>query len=219
LSKLTRLEPIQPLVQAYADAFSSPEDELLKQVADATRSVYSNAHMLSGQVQGKFLELFSCILRPRRILEIGTYTGYSALCLAKGLLKDGELHTIELKEQEAAVAQANFNRSNEAGKIILHVGNALDIIPTLRETWDLVFIDADKVSYVEYYKLVLPAVRKDGVILADNVMFHGEVLEQPIKGKNGKAIQAFNEYVQQDERVDNVLLTIRDGLLFVRKKQ
>lgn len=204
--------------QAYADRFSSPEDPLLQEVAAATQASHPHAHMLSGHVQGKFLELLSCMLQPRRILEIGTFTGYSALCLAKGLLKDGEIHTIELREGDASVARANFSRSNEGHKIILHIGNALEIIPGLNETWDLVFIDADKVSYTEYYKLVLPRVRSGGLILADNVLFHGEVLKEQVTGKNAKAIQAFNEYVQQDENVEKVMLTIRDGLLFIRKK-
>lgn len=209
---------ISELAQAYADRFSSPEDALLQQVAAATQASHPHAHMLSGHVQGKFLELLSCILQPRRILEIGTFTGYSALCLAKGLLKDGELHTIELREEEASVARANFSRSNEGHKILLHVGNALEIIPGLNETWDMVFIDADKVNYTGYYTLVLPRVRSGGLIVADNVLFHGEVLKQPVTGKNAKAIQAFNTYVQQDESVEKVMLTIRDGLLLIRKK-
>lgn len=212
------MDIISSLVQSYADRFSSPEDELLKQVAAQTYAAHPHAHMLSGQVQGKFLEMISRLMQPRRILEIGTFTGYSALCLVKGLSKDGLLHTIELREEDAAVAQANFDRSNAPEKIILHTGNALAIIPTLQETWDLVFIDADKTGYTDYYELVLPRVREGGVILADNVLFHGQVLEQPITGKNAKAIQAFNERVQQDERVDHVLLTIRDGLLMIRKK-
>jgi caffeoyl-CoA O-methyltransferase len=166
--------------------------------------------MLSGHVQGRFLEMISRLIQPRRILEIGTFTGYSALCLAKGLLKDGLLHTIDISEKDGAVAKANFNKSNDCGKIILHVGNALDIIPGLGETWDLVFIDADK--------LVVPAVREGGLILADNVLFHGEVLQEPVTTKNGKAIHSFNEYVQQDDRVEQVLVTIRDGLLLIRKK-
>jgi caffeoyl-CoA O-methyltransferase len=213
-----RLDIINDLAQAYAERFSSPTDALLQEIAIATEASHPQAHMLSGHVQGKFLEMLSCLMQPRRILEIGTFTGYSALCLAKGLLKDGEIHTIELREGEASVARANFSRSNEAGKIILHLGNALNIIPGLNETWDLVFIDADKVSYIEYYKLVLPRVRAGGVILADNVLFHGEVLNQPVTGKNAKAIQAFNEYVQQDDSVEKVMLTIRDGLLLIRKK-
>lgn len=212
------MDVISPLVQSYADRFTSPEDELLKQVAAQTHASHPHAHMLSGQVQGRFLEMISTLLQPRRILEIGTFTGYSALCLVKGLPKDGLLHTIELRPEDAAVAQANFDRSNAPEKIILHIGNALEIIPTLTETWDLVFIDADKVGYTDYYELVLPGVKQGGIILADNVLFHGQVFEQPITGKNAKAIQAFNERVQQDERVDQVLLTIRDGLLLIRKK-
>lgn len=212
------MDILSPLVQSYADRFTSPEDELLQEVAAQTQASHPHAHMLSGQVQGKFLEMISTLLRPRRILEIGTFTGYSALCLVKGLPKDGLLHTIELRPDDATVARANFDRSNAPERIILHVGNALEIIPALEETWDLVFIDADKVGYTGYYELVLPRVRQGGVILADNVLFHGQVLEQPITGKNAKAIQAFNERVQQDERVENVLLTIRDGLLLIRKK-
>lgn len=212
------MEIIDPLAQAYAAQFSSAEEPLLHEIAVATEAAHPHAHMLSGHVQGKFLEMLSCLMQPRRILEIGTFTGYSALCLAKGLLKDGEIHTIELREEDAAVARANFSRSNAAGKIILHVGNALTIIPGLHEVWDLVFIDADKVNYVNYYQLVLPLVRPGGVIVADNVLFHGQVLKEPVTGKNAKAIQAFNEYIQQDESVDKVLLTIRDGLLMIRKK-
>lgn len=212
------MELINELAQAYAAQYSSAEDSLLQEVAAATQASHPHAHMLSGHVQGKFLELISCIMQPHRILEIGAFTGYSALCLAKGLLKDGKLHTIELREEDASVARANFSRSNAAGKIILHTGNALNIVPGLNETWDLVFIDADKVNYTEYYKLVLPQVRSGGLIIADNVFFHGDVLKQPVTGKNGKAIQAFNEYVKQDETVEKVMLTIRDGLLLIRKK-
>jgi len=212
------MDLLHPLVQSYADTITAPEEDLLREIAATTAATHSHAHMLSGHVQGKFLEMISRLMQPNRILEIGTFVGYSALCLAKGLLKDGQLHTIELLEKDAAVARANFNRSNDGGKIILHVGNALDIIPGLRETWDLVFIDADKVNYTNYYNLVLPMVRPGGVILADNVLFHGEVLTAPVTGKNAKAIRAFNEYVQQDDRVDQVLVTIRDGLLLIRKK-
>ena len=212
------MDIIDPLAEAYASQFTSPDEALLQEIADTTQAMHPHAHMLSGHVQGKFLEMISSILQPRRILEIGTFTGYSALCLAKGLLKDGKIHTIELRDDDASVARANFNRSIDAGKIILHVGNALSIIPGLNETWDLVFIDADKVNYTNYYQLVLPLVRSGGVILADNVLFHGQVLQEQITGKNAKAIQEFNEYVQQDTGVDKVLLTIRDGLLMIRKK-
>ncbi len=207
--------PVQ--VQAYAEKFSTPEDELLHRIHLQT-STHAHAHMLSGHLQGNLLAAISKMLQPNRILEIGTFTGYSALCLAKGLSKDGVLHTIELREDDAQTARKNFNLSDAGNKIILHKGDAREIIPALHETWDLIFIDADKVNYINYYQLVLPRLRQGGVIVADNVFFHGEVLMPEIKGKNGIAIQSFNEYVQQDTSVENVLLTIRDGLMLIIKK-
>ncbi|OQP67736.1 O-methyltransferase [Niastella populi] len=212
------MDIVNSLAEAYASRYTSPDDAFLAEIAASTAATHAHAHMLSGHVQGKFLEMISCLLQPRRVLEIGTFTGYSAICLAKGLLKDGKIHTIELREEDASVARANFNRSIDAGKIILHVGNALSIIPGLNETWDLVFIDADKVNYTQYYQLVLPMVRPGGLIIADNVLFHGQVLQQPVAGKNAKAIHAFNEHVLQDAGVEKVMLTVRDGLLMIRKK-
>jgi caffeoyl-CoA O-methyltransferase len=211
------MDLILPLAEAYAARYTSPEDALLQQINRQTQQ-HPKAHMLSGHLQGAFLGLMSKIMQPRRILEIGSFTGYSALCLAQGLTADGRLYTIELREEDAAVARRNFNLSNAKDKIILHMGNALDIIPSLEEEWDMVFIDADKTGYIDYYSLVLPRLRKGGVILADNVLFHGEVLQPELKGKNAKAMQAFNEYVQQDERVEQVVLTVRDGLMLIFKK-
>jgi predicted O-methyltransferase YrrM len=211
------MDLIHPLVQAYAEKYTSPEDGLLQQINQQTQA-HPQAHMLSGHIQGKLLELLSLLLKPRRILEIGSFTGYSALCLAKGLAIGGKLHTIELREEDAAVAQQNFNLSDANDKIILHTGNALEIIPNLEEEWDMVFIDADKTGYIDYYKIVLPRLKKGGVILADNVFFHGEVLQPELKGKNAKAIQAFNEYIGQDDSVEQVLLTVRDGLMLIFKK-
>ena len=211
------MDLVLPLIQAYAEKYTSPEDNLLQQINQQTQA-HPHAHMLSGHIQGKLLELMSRLLKPRRILEIGTFTGYSALCLAKGLTADGKLHTIELREEDAGVAGENFNLSDANDKIILHTGNALQLIPALEEEWDLVFIDADKTGYIAYYNLVMPRLKKGGVILADNVFFHGEVLQPESKGKNAKAIQAFNEYIQQDDRVEQVLLTVRDGLMLIFKK-
>jgi caffeoyl-CoA O-methyltransferase len=208
---------INPLAQVYAEKFSGTEDPILKEISRETIANREDAHMLSGHLQGKFLEMMSKVLKPERILEIGTYMGYSAVCLAKGLLNNGTLHTIELRETDAITAQANFKKANLNDRIILHVGNALTIIPTLNERWDLVFIDADKPNYIEYFNLIFPSLKPGGVILADNVLFHGQVLEEPITGKNAKAIHAFNEYLDQDSRVEKVLLTIRDGLLMIRK--
>jgi caffeoyl-CoA O-methyltransferase len=212
------MELINPLVQDYAERYSSGESPLLKEIAAYTQAHHSQAHMLSGHLQGKFLEMISCVQRPDRILEIGTFMGYSALCLARGLGKGGQLHTIELRDEDADLAAGNFRRANWQDRIILHRGNALEIIPALEEVWDLVFIDADKVNYTEYYKLVLPRLRPGGLIIADNVLFHGQVLEKEITGKSAKAIQAFNEWVSADDSVERVMLTIRDGLLFIRKK-
>ncbi|HWK04058.1 MAG TPA: O-methyltransferase [Puia sp.] len=212
------MELINPLAQSYAERYSSGESPLLREIAEYTQSHHSQPHMLSGHLQGRFLEMISCLLRPRRILEIGTFMGYSALCLAGGLGKDGRLHTLELREEDADIAEANFRRANWLDRIILHRGNALEIIPALDEVWDLVFIDADKVNYSEYYKLVLPRVSPGGLIIADNVLFHGQVLADEVTGKSAKAIQAFNELVSADDSVEKVLLTVRDGLLFIRKK-
>jgi predicted O-methyltransferase YrrM len=173
--------------------------------------------MISGHLQGKFLEMVSFMVKPRRILEIGTFTGFSALCLAKGLVQGGELHTIELREKDAKLARDYFDRSSFANQIILHTGNALDIIPTLDEDWDLVFIDADKPAYIEYFKLVLPKLRKNGFILADNIFFHGEVLESEPKSKSAKGISDFNEFMKNQENVEKCVLTLRDGLYLIRK--
>ena len=209
---------IHPLAETYAKRYTTSEDPLLRAIAQETIASHPESQMLSGHLQGKLLEIFSILVQPRNVLEIGTYMGYSALCLVKGLAKNGKLHTIEVREETAAIARANFARSNENDRIILHTGNALAIIPGLEEQWDLVFIDADKTNYIQYYQLVLPRLRKGGIILADNVLFHGEVLEEPVKGKNAKAIQAFNEYVAKDDSVDRIMLTVRDGLFLIRKK-
>jgi caffeoyl-CoA O-methyltransferase len=173
--------------------------------------------MISGYVQGKLLAFLSKMLTPKYILEIGTFTGYSALCLLKGITKDGEMHTIEIRQEDANTAAGNFKFAENNNLITLHVGNAKEIIPTLSYEWDLIFIDADKVSYIDYYELVLPRLSKKGIIIADNVLFHGQVLEQPIKGKNALAIDAFNKHVCNDSRVEQVMLSVRDGLLLIKK--
>jgi caffeoyl-CoA O-methyltransferase len=211
------MDLVNPLAQAYAEKYTSPEEALLKEVAGFTVASHPKSHMLSGHLQGKFLEMFSTMVRPVRILEIGTFTGYSALCLAKGLPSGGQLHTIELREEDAASARSFFSRSFYSEQIILHIGNALEIIGELEETWDLVFIDADKANYINYFNLVLPKLRQNGFILADNVLFHGQVLEQEIQGKNAKAIQAFNDHLLARTDIERLFLTIRDGLFVIRK--
>ncbi len=212
------MELINPLVQQYAEKFSSPEDALLKEVADYTRTNHPDHQMLSGHLQGKFLEMASMMIRPRRILEIGTFTGYSALCLAKGLPDDGHLHTIELREKDAAIAKGFFDRSVYKEKIVLHTGDAKKIVTELDEMFDLVFIDADKPGYIEYFNLVFPKLQKNGFIFADNIFFHGEAIEAEPTGKNAKAISDFNEFVNNRTDIEKMILTLRDGLYLIRKK-
>lgn len=211
------MEIINQKAEGYAGIYTSPLDEVSAANEVHTRANHPHAHMHSGHVQGKFLEMISRMIKPVKILEIGTFTGFSALCLSKGLEAGGELHTIELREEDAANANGWFLKAGIEKMIKLHVGDAREIIPRLRETWDLVFIDADKVSYIDYYELTLPGLRSGGWILADNVLFHGEVLEDELKGKNARAIDAFNRHVSGDNRVEQVMLTIRDGLTLIRK--
>lgn len=211
------MDLIHPDTEAYAEKYSTAEDDLLKTIADYTNVHHRESRMLSGHMQGNLLTMISYMLRPRRILEIGTFTGYSALCLAKGLTDDGILHTIELRENDAEKAKTFFEQSPAKNKIILHSGSALNVIPGLDEEWDLVFIDADKPAYIEYFNLVLPKLRKNGFILADNVFFHGQVFEQDPKNKSAKAMKAFNEMIKQRTDIDKTILTIRDGLFLIRK--
>ena len=211
------MELINPLVEQYAEAFTTPEDELLREINLFTAENHSEYQMLSGHLQGKLLEMISCMIRPKRILEIGTFVGYSALCLAKGLTDDGQLHTIELREEDAKRAQSYFDRSISKEKIILHLGNALKTIDELNETWDLVFIDADKENYTNYFNRIFSKVKPGGFILADNVLFHGHVLEKEIKGKNPKAIQQFNDHVNERTDVEKLMLPVRDGVYVIRK--
>ncbi|HEY0058535.1 MAG TPA: O-methyltransferase [Flavisolibacter sp.] len=206
-----------PEAQKYAEHYTSAEDDLIREVAVYTHAHHAHPHMLSGHIQGKFLEMISCMIRPKRILEIGTFTGYSALCLAKGLAPGGQLHTIELREEDASIAAGFFQRSDQKEKLFLHVGDAARLIDELDEWWDLVFIDADKTGYINYFNRVLPKVKANGFILADNVLFHGQVLTPSVTGKNAKAIQAFNELMLERTDVEKVLLPIRDGLYMIRK--
>jgi predicted O-methyltransferase YrrM len=212
------MEILDSKVEEYAARFTSPTDDLLQEIEKYTAENHPHANMLSGPVQGKLLEMVSKMIRPTRILEIGTFMGYSALCLAKGLAEGGELHTIDIRQEDAEIARKFFSKSLYTEQIILHVGNALDIIAGLSEKWDLIFIDADKVNYINYYELTLPLLKMGGFILVDNVLFHGEVLEENITGKNAKAIHTFNAHLEKDDRIEHVLVTVRDGLMVIQKK-
>ena len=213
------MEFIHPLANEYAQKYSNITPSYLKSLYEDTLTNHAHAHLQSSWTQGGFLSFMSKLLQPKFILEIGSFTGFSALCLAEGLKANGELHTIELRADDAKKAMAAFSTSAKSHQIKMHIGDAKEIIPTLDKNWDLVFIDADKTSYIDYYNLVLPQLSENGMMMVDNVLFHGDVLETNIQGKSAKAIQAFNEYVLQDQKTEQVLLTIRDGLTLIRKKQ
>jgi len=205
-------------IMAYALKHTSGEDEILSRLYRETnlKTVYPN--MLSGQMQGKLLELFSYMIRPGRILEIGTFTGYSAICLAKGLTEDGLLHTIDINDELAEMALKYFKLAGMSEKIRLHTGDARVIIPKLDEQFDLSFIDGDKTQYLEYYELVIKKMKTGGFIIADNVLWNGKVLSG-YKGsdKETTGIRNFNEAVTADSRVEKMLLPFRDGLYILRK--
>jgi caffeoyl-CoA O-methyltransferase len=211
---------LPPEIERYAVEHTSPESELLREVNRETNLNVLMPRMLSGHLQGRVLSLISRLLNPASVLEIGTYTGYSALCLAEGLKPDGELHTIDNNEELDGMAKSYFARVTHPGKVIKHLGDASTIIPTLEKQWDLVFIDADKENYLKYYEMVIDRVRKGGMILADNVLWNGKVVAPyiPESDKDTMAIKKFNEFVFNDTRVEKVLLPIRDGIYCAMKK-
>jgi caffeoyl-CoA O-methyltransferase len=192
---------------------------LLRQLDRDTRAHVMAPRMLSGHLQGRFLSMISWMIRPRRILELGTYTGYSALCLAEGLANDGRLITIDQNEELEKFARSYWSKSPLNDRIELRIGPAADIIPTLTDTFDLVFIDADKRNNALYYELVFEKLRPGGFLLIDNVLWSGKVIE-PLKpnDQDTASVLTFNELIQQDPRVENVLLPIRDGITIVRKR-
>ncbi|MEP6467442.1 MAG: O-methyltransferase [Parafilimonas sp.] len=209
---------IEKIAEDYAEKFTTKPDDVLQNIYNNTLANHPQAHMMSSDVQGKFLEFISSLLQPKYILEIGTFTGFSAICLAKGLQKNGELHTVEMREADADTAWKNILAAGFNEKIHLHKGDARKIIKDLNYNWDLVFIDADKTSYITYYEEALERLSERGFILADNVLFHGQVLENEIEGKSAKAIAQFNDHVLNDQRTEQVFLTVRDGLLLIKKK-
>lgn len=205
-----------PAIQAYSEDHTSPESELLKKINRDTHVNVMMPRMLSGHMQGRILSMISCMIRPSAILEIGTYTGYSALCMAEGLKPDGKLITLDINEELESRVRNYFKYSPFDAQIDYRIGNALEIIPALNTDFDLVFIDADKENYARYYDLVINRVPLGGYILADNVLWSGKVLDEK-SDKDTRAIQEFNKKVQDDARVENVLLPVRDGILVMRK--
>ncbi|MEO8650104.1 MAG: O-methyltransferase [Acidobacteriota bacterium] len=200
----------------YAESFTSGESSVLRELREHCYAHYEDKSMLSGFVQGRVLAMLSKMVRPRMVLEIGTYLGYSALCFAEGLADGGKVITLDIQEATNQVARSFVDKSEYAGKIDFHLGNAVDIIPTLPESFDLVFIDADKPNYSNYYGLVFDKVRPGGFIIADNVLWSGQVLDEE-KDENTQALHDFNKMVLADQRVSNVLLPVRDGLMVVCK--
>lgn len=200
----------------YAESFTSDESDVLRELRLHCEAHYDDKSMLSGFVQGRLLSMFSHMIRPKAVLEIGTYLGYSALCFAEGLADGGKVITLDIQEDTNCVARSFVEKSAFADRIEFHLGFATEIIPTLDEIFDLVFIDADKPNYSNYYDLVFDKVRQGGFIIADNVLWSGKVLEIE-KDENTQALHEYNEKVLADERVENILLPIRDGLMVARK--
>lgn len=203
----------------YIVSHSESEPELLQELTRETYQKILQPIMLSGPYQGRVLSMISKLVRPKTILELGTFTGYATLCLAEGLLEDGEIHTIDVNEELVDFQRKYFDRSPYGAQIHQHLGSAIDLIPTFEKTFDLVFIDADKPNYVNYFHAVIDKLNPGGIILSDNVLWHGKVVERlKEKDVSTKAVLEFNTLLKNDERVETVVLPIRDGLTISRKK-
>lgn len=209
---------INNLLEQYLLSHIEEESPLMSRLYRQTQLQMVNGRMCSGHLQGSLLTLFSKLLNPDRILEIGTYTGYSALCLVNGLTGSGMLHTIEINDELERLAASFFEESGHRGQIIQHIGDAADIIPLLNEDFDLVFIDADKRQYLAHYNLVFPKVRRGGVIIADNTLWAGKVVQRVAPAdEQTAAIMAFNDFVKNDPRVETFMIPVRDGMTVLRK--
>lgn len=203
----------------YIEQHSSPESDVLKRITRSTHLEVINPRMLSGHVQGRVLSMISQMIHPQRILELGTFTGYSALCLAEGLTDDGKLITIEHNDEMEPSIRRNLGLTPLGEKIELVIGDAIEVLRRLDEKFDLIFIDADKKQYCDYLDLVIPLLRPGGWILADNTLWDGHIIDPAYdKDKQTIALRAFNDKVMQDERLDKVILPLRDGLTIIRKK-
>ena len=210
------MEFTEPRLSEYSEDHTSPESDLLKKISRDTHARVMMPRMLSGHLQGKFLSMISKMIRQKTILEIGTYTGYSTICLAEGLASGGKLITLDINEELESKVRGYFKEAALENVIDYRIGNALKLIPELQVNFDLVFIDADKENYSSYFDLVINKVTSGGYILADNVLWSGKVLDTK-PDKDTRAILEFNKKVQEDSRVENVLVPIRDGILLMRK--
>jgi caffeoyl-CoA O-methyltransferase len=205
-------------LEAYAEAHTTAPDALLAELAAETQETLEAPQMLTGTIEGRFLELLVHGLGARRVLELGTYSGYGTLSLAAGLPEGGRIDTCEVSEEHAAVARRYLERAGYADRVTVHLGPALDTIRALEGEWDFVFIDADKENYVAYYEEVLPRLTARGLIAADNTLWSGRVLDEADDSESTRAIRAFNEHVARDERVTSVMLTVRDGITLIRRR-
>ncbi|WP_258105273.1 O-methyltransferase [Marinoscillum sp. MHG1-6] len=205
-------------LQAYVEAHTDPESELLYRINRETHLEVLKPRMLSGHLQGRVLSMLSHMIKPDYILEIGTYTGYSALCMAEGLTESGKLITLDINDELEPRVKGYFSESPHGDKIEMMIGDARKIIPTLNHTWDMIFIDADKESYPDYYDMTFNQLRPGGFMLIDNVLWSGKVFDENKNDKATVSVREFNEKVQNDDRVENVLFPIRDGLMVLRKK-
>lgn len=211
------MEFISEDLKNYLFKYCDPEDELLKNIDRETNLKVSMPRMLSGHYQGRVLSMLSNMIRPARILEVGTFTGYATLCLAEGLTENGIIHTIDVNAELEDMVRANFSKSSFKDKIMYHLGDATKIIPEIDEIFDIVFIDADKKNNGTYYDLVIDKLRSGGIIIVDNVLWSGKVLEEIID-QNTTIITKFNKMVMKDQRVEKLILPVRDGLFIIRKK-
>ena len=203
----------------YVVKHSQEEPKLLQELNRETFLKILQPRMLSGHYQGRVLSLLSKLINPKYILEIGTYTGYSALCLAEGLKKSGELHTIDINEELFDFQRKYFDRSNFGNQIHQHLGNALEIVPSLNITFDLVFIDAEKENYIDFFNIIINKLNSGGVLLSDNVLWNGKVLDQTSQTDEAtKSLIAYNKLLNEDERIESIILPIRDGLTISRRK-
>jgi predicted O-methyltransferase YrrM len=211
------MNEISTPLTAYAEQHTSGESPVLAELREHCYAHYENSSMLSGFYQGRVLSMLSHMIKPKVVLEIGTYLGYSALCFAEGLAAGGKVITLDVQEETNKVAKSYVGRTEYADRIEFLLGSAIDLIPELTETFDLVFIDADKTNYSNYFDLVIDRLSPGGFIIADNVLWSGRVIEA-VKDENTQALADFNEKVLADERVENVLLPIRDGLMLIRRR-
>ena len=206
-------------IDNYAVEHSNNEPELLKKLNKETWQKVLLPRMLSGSYQGRLLSMISKLISPKTILEIGTYTGYSALCLAEGLKSDGKLYTIDINEELESISSKYFKLSNYHNQIIPKIGNAIDVIPSIKEKFDLIFIDADKSNYLNYFELIIDKLNPGGVILSDNVLWSGKVTEETKdKDIDTKILKKYNTLLKNDKRLETVLLPVRDGLTISRRK-